>query len=175
MTPAPLPRRELPSVRPVSLAFLLVSAAFLGYLSGFPGGFGLLLALTGVAVALVLRMSPSREVAAYAPVPVLAVLALEAATAPVGFGTELLAGLAGLSFLAWLADDPARPAGGALRALPTLSLPALALGIAWSSALFLPPGAVPLGVAGGLLALTLIAVALLVGSPTVFDREEARS
>ncbi len=175
MTPVPSPRAERLPVRPVSLGLLFVSAAFLGYLSGFPDGYGLILAITAVLVATGLRMSSSRVLAPYAPVPALTALAIEAATAPVGFGTELLAGLAALSFLVWLADDPARPAGGALRALPTITLPALALGIAWSSALFLPAGAVPLGVAGGLLALTLAAVAFLVGSPTVFDREEARS
>jgi hypothetical protein len=79
----------------------------------------------------------------------------------------------GLAFLVWLADDPARPAGGARRGLATVAVPALAVGIAWSSTLFLPAGAVPLGVAGGLLALTLALVAFLVGRPSLFDREEA--
>jgi hypothetical protein len=163
------------SVRPGSLALLFVSCTFLGYLSGFPDGFGLVLVLAAVVAAAGLRAVPSRALSAYAPVPALAGIALEAASAPVGFGTELVAGLSGLAFLVWLADDPARPAGGAVRALPTLSLPALALGIAWSSALFLPAGAVPLGVAGAVLALALAAVAFLVGRPALFDREEARS
>jgi hypothetical protein len=56
-----------------------------------------------------------------------------------------------------------------------VAIPALALGIAWSSALFLPSGVVPLGVAGALLALAIVAVAFLVGWPTVLDRDEARS
>ena len=98
---------------------------------------------------------------------------LEAVLAPVGLGIELVAGLAGLAFLLWLADEPTPPVGGSVRSLPTLAVPALALGIAWSSALFLPAGAVPLGVAGDLLALTLAAVAFLVGRPALFDREEA--
>lgn len=171
------PKSTAPAMafRPASFTLLFVSALFLGYLSGFPEGLGVAVAVTAVAIAVALQISSSPEVRAYAPVPVLGAFALEAATAPVGFGTELFAGLAGLAFLVWLADDPARPAGGPIRALPTIALPALALGIAWSSALFLPAGVVPLGVAGGLLALTLAAVALLVGRPTVFDREEARS
>lgn len=171
----PVRRSAIPPVRLMSLSLLFVSAAALGYLSGFPDGLGLLVAIAAVLLAAVLRVSSDHDLAVYAPVPALAGIAVEAAAAPVGFGTELLAGFAGLCFLAWLADDPARPVGGDLRALPTIMLPALALGIAWSSALFLPAGAVPLGVAGGLLALTLAAVAFLVGSPSVFDREEARS
>ena len=62
-----------------------------------------------------------------------------------------------------------------MRALPEVAVPALALGIAWSSALFLPSRVVPLGVAGALLALAIVAVAFLVGWPSVLDREEARS
>jgi hypothetical protein len=167
--------RTTRSVRPGSLLLLVVSAALLGYLSGFPYGFGLVLVVGAVVAAVALRAGPSRDLAPYAPIPALAALAVEAAAAPVGFGTEIVAGIAGLAFLIWLADDPARPAGAALRAVPSITLPALALGIAWSSALFLPAGAVPLGVAGALLALTLAAVAFLVGSPYLFDREEGRS
>jgi hypothetical protein len=174
MSGAPTPARTV-QVRPVSLALLLVSASFLGYLSGFPGGFGVLLAAGAVLLAALLRLVPEGNLASYAAVPALAGIALEAIAAPVGLGTELVAGLSALALLVWLADDPARPVGGFLRALPTVALPALALGIAWSSALFLPSGAVPLGVAGGLLALTVVAVALLAGRPTVFDQEEARS
>ena len=172
---APPPARTARPVRPVSLAFLFVAAAFLGYLSGFPGGFGLALTLAAIVLAAGLRMSASPVLAASAPVAALAALAIEAVAAPVGFGTEIVAGVAGLAFLVWLADDPNRPAGGPWRAAPTLALPALALGIAWSSALFLPTGSVPLGVAAGLLALALAAVAFLVSRPAVFDREEARS
>ena len=170
---APTALSRIRSVRPVSLALLLVAATYLGFLSGFPDRFGPLLAAVAVLVAAGLRASPWRMLVAYAPVPALAALAIEAVPAPVGLGTELVAGLAGLSFLVWLADDPSRPAGGSVRSLPMVAVPALAVGIAWSSALFLPAGAVPLGVAGALLALTLVAVAFLAGTPTLFDREEA--
>lgn len=166
--------RVLP-VRPVTLGVLAVPTVLLGYLSGFPDGGGIVLAVAAVVLATGLRADESHRASSYAPLPVLFVLVLEAVTAPIGFGTELLAGLAGLAFLVWLADDPARPAGGAVRGIPEIALPALALGIAWSSELFLPSGVIPLGVAGALLALTLAAVAFLVGWPTVLDREEARS
>lgn len=161
------------SVRPASLALLLVAGVGLGFLAGFPGRFGPVVAAAGIALAAGLRASSSRAVVAYAPVPALAVLVLEAAAAPVGLGLELVAGGSALAFLVWLADDPTRPVGGSVRSFPTVAIPALALAIAWSSAFFLPAGAVPLGVAGGLLALTLALVAFLAGRPQLFDREEA--
>lgn len=162
-----------PRVRPGSLALLLVTLTYFGYLAGYPYGLGFLVAAGAVVLAAFLRASRSGANAGYAPAPVLAALALEAVVAPVGFGTELFAGFAALAFLVWLADDPSRPTGGPLRSLPTIAVPSLALGIAWVSGIILPAGAVPLGVAGGLLALTLAAVAYLVGSPSLFDREEA--
>lgn len=167
------PNANRPKVRPISLAALFVATTYLGYLSGFPAGFGVFLAAGAVALSAFLRVSRSESDAAYAPAPALAALAIETLSAPIGFGTELIAGLAGLAFLLWLADDTARPTGGPVRGLTTVAVPALALGIAWSSGLLLPAGAVPIGFAGGLLALALGAVAYLVGNPTLFDREEA--
>jgi len=171
-TTAPAPVR---SVRAGSLAVLALPALFLGYLSGFPEGAGIVVMAAAVVASAVLRASGHPRRAAYAPVPVLVGLWVEAVSAPVGFGTEFVAGFAGVAFLVWLADDPARPVGGAVRGLSVVAVPALALGIAWSSALFLPAGVVPLGVAGALLALTIAAVALLVGRPSLFEHEEARS
>jgi hypothetical protein len=160
-------------VRPFSLALLLLTVTGLGYLSGFPGGAGVVVAPAAALVSMLFRSGPWDELAPYAPVPVLLALLLEAAFAPVDFGTEFFAGLAGVAFLVWLADDPARPAGGPLRAFPTIAIPSLALGVAWSSALFLPAGALPIGVAGALLVFAIAAVAILVGRPALFDREEA--
>ena len=161
------------SVRPLSLILLIVATAYLGYLSGFPDGFGVVVASVGVLASAVLSEAGPGRAGPYAPVPVLGVLVLEAATAPAGFGTELIAGLAGVAFLVWLADDPSRPVHGPRRGFPAIALSSVALGIAWTSALFLPAGAFPLGVAGALLAVAIAAVAYLVGSPTLFDREEA--
>jgi len=165
--------RALRPIRPFSLVLLLVATFALAVLSGFPAGFGVILALSLVVVSAVFRSGPWTKLAPYAPAPVLVALVLEAAFAPVSFGTELFAGLAGVAFLVWLADDPSRPSGGPRRAFPTIAIPGLSLGIAWSSALFLPAGALPLGVAGALLAFTLGAVAFLVGRPALFDQEEA--
>jgi len=160
-------------VRPVSLGLLLFTVAGLGYFSGFPAGFGVVAAPVAAVVSMVLRSGPWPKLDPYASLPVLVAVVLEAAFAPVGFGTELLAGLAGVAFLVWLADDPTRPAGGPLRAFPTIAIPSLALGVAWSAALFLPAGTLPIGVAGALLAFAIAAIALLVGRPALFDQEEA--
>ena len=157
----------------VSPLLLVVSVGLLGYLARFPDATGIFLAVGAVVVGVVLRRPSFGSVRAYASLPVLAAMAIEVVSVPVGLGSELIAGLAGLAFLLWLADDPARPRGSAARALPALAVTTLALGIAWSSALFLPSHAIPLGVAGGLLALAIAVVALLVGHPTVLDREEA--
>ena len=92
-----------------------------------------------------------------------------------GLVPELLAGGCGLAFLAWLADDPARERGGLVRAPPLITLPAVALGITWASALLLPSGSATLGVAAGLLAFALLAVALLAARPELFDREAPES
>ncbi len=167
--PAPAPRfRGI-----VSGALLLVASGLFGYFGTLPVplGAGLALGLTGAALAL--RAQARARLRAIAPVPALAALLVAALASPLGLLPELLAGMAGLAFLAWLADDPTRPAGGLGRARMTLLLPALALGIAWASALLLPSRAAPIGVAGGLLAGALVALAILIARPGAFDREEA--
>ena len=169
------PSPPTPSVRPASLALLAAPTALLGAISLIPDGAGLAIVAIGVALAVALRISGAPSVSAYAPVPALFALVLVVMFAPVTFAAELLAGFGGLALLVWLADDPARPAGSAVRSLSVVAVPALAVGIAWSSALFLPAGVVPFGVAGGLLALTLAALAFLFATPAVFDREGARS
>jgi hypothetical protein len=45
--------------------------------------------------------------------------------------------------------------------------------MSWVSALLLPPGSATVGVAAGLLAFAIGAVAFLVARPRLFDREEA--
>jgi hypothetical protein len=69
-----------------------------------------------------------------------------------------------------LLDDPSRPAGGAVRGAPVWAISALAVGVAWASSFLLPGTAAPLGVAGGLLAASLIALAYLVRRPELFDQ-----
>jgi len=156
-----------------SSALLFLAAGFLGYLANLPGALGVVLATVGVAVAVGLRALRPSGVRAFAPLPALLALAFGALASPLGLVPELAAGGAGLAFLAWLADDPARPAGGIARARSTILVSGLALGIAWSSALLLPSRSASLGVAAGLLVLAVGALAYLVARPELFDREAA--
>ena len=154
-------------------ALLLVAAGLFAGVAG--GGHALLLAGTLVAVGLgvLLRRFGGARAGPIAPVPVLGGLGLAAVVSPLGLVPALAAGAAGLVFLLWLADDPHRPAHGVRRAGAGLLLPALAVAMSWVSALLLPPGSATVGVAAGLLAFAIGAVAFLVARPGLFDREEA--
>lgn len=150
-------------------------AAFLGYTSGLPPAVGIGAAVALVALGTGLRSIPSRRALALAPVPPLAGVVLGALWSPLGLVPELAAGAAGLAYLVWLADDPSRPPGGIARARMTLLVPAVALGLAWSSALLLPSSSATLGIAAVLLVLALGALAYLIGQPTLFDLEPPAS
>lgn len=159
----------------VGSALLVVFGGFLGYLSGVPEGGGLFVVLVPIALGFGLRAVRSGSARWIAPLPVLSGLAAGVFLSPFGIVPELVAGGCGLAFLAWLAEDPSRAPGGLARAGTTIMVPAVALGIAWSSALLLPSGSATLGVAAGLLVSALVAVALLVARPDVFDREVPES
>ena len=171
------PKEGLPIRRLFGLGsvLLVVFGGFLGYLSGLPGGLGLLVVLAPIAFGFALRGLRSDTFRWFAPLPVLGALMWGALRSPFGLVPELIAGGCGLAFLAWLAEDPARERGGISRAPTLLALPAAALGIAWSSALLLPSSSATLGVAAGLLAFAIVAVALLAARPEAFDREAAES
>ncbi len=153
-------------------ALFAVVAGLFGWTTGFPDGAGAFIAVSGVAIAGALRQPtwfPGGR--PFAPVPGVLGLAAVASFSPLGLVPELLAGASGVALLVWLADDPARPSGGPARAQLTIGVPALALGIAWASALLLPSDSASLGVAVGLLVFVLAAVAYLVGQPRTFDRD----
>jgi hypothetical protein len=156
-------------------ALLLVIGGFLGYVDHLPNDLGVIVVVVGTGLSAGLRSTPWALARAVAPVPVLAALGFGAVASPLGVVPELAAGAAGLAFLVWLADDPARAPGGVGRASLTVLVPALALGIAWSSALLLPSGSEPIGVAAGLLVFAVVALAVLASRPGLFDREEAAS
>ncbi len=154
-------------------ALLLVAT---GAFAGVAGGnHALLLAgtLLTASLGVVLRRVGGGRSRPVAPVPIRAGLGVAAVVSPLGLVPALAAGAAGLVFLLWLADDPHRPAGGVRRAGPGLLLPGLAVAMSWVSALLLPPGSATVGVAAGLLAFSIGAVAFLVARPRLFDREEA--
>lgn len=132
---------------------------------------GFLLAASGIVAALVLRartVGARSEAAVGIVLLVIGVLAAAAPDAPV-------AGIAGgatvLAFLAWLADQPGRPRGNVVRALPSVALAGVAFAIAWTSAFLLPSTRAPVGLAAGLLVLAIFLAALLLGRPDLFRRE----
>lgn len=168
---SPAPRR-LPGPGAVPLVVL---GAFLGYLSSLPEDAGLFLALGLIVLGFGLRALRSRSLRSIAPVPVLAALVTASLASRLGIVPELVAGGAGLAFLAWLADDPAREPGGIGRARTTIAISGVALGIAWSTALLLPSNSATLGVAAGLLVFAVVALAFLVARPEAFDREAPES
>ncbi|HXY47088.1 MAG TPA: hypothetical protein VEK13_04240 [Thermoplasmata archaeon] len=144
-----------------------------GFVTGLPHGEGAITVIAGVLLGGWMQRQRSRgRLRSLAPIPVLVALGATAVASPLGLLPELLAGASGLAVLVWLADDPGRPVGGVARARLTVGIPALALGIAWSSALLLPSSSAPIGVAAGLLVFVLVAVAFLIGWPSTFDREE---
>jgi hypothetical protein len=155
-----------------STLLVALLAVFLGYLTAWPFYAGILVAVVGVGAATALRAGPSARLRSIAPVPLVLALAIDAIASPLGLLPELAAGGAGLAFLAWLADDPSRAPGGVGRARAALLVPALALGIAWSSALLLPTGSATIGVAAALLVAAIAGLAYLVARPALFDREE---
>ncbi len=157
-----------------TLAWVLLGtvAGLFGLVTGLPDGAGAFVAVAGVAIGGALRQPAGfPRGRAFAPVPVVIGLVSVASLSSLGLVPEILAGASGVALLVWLADDPGRPAGGPARAQLTIAVPALALGIAWASALLLPSDAASLGVAVGLLVFVLAAVAYLVGQPSTYDRD----
>jgi hypothetical protein len=157
------------------LALTALAALLLGAIGRLPSELGLLVAAGGVGGTVILRTLAPAGARPYAIGPALAALAVVTFAAPVSSGAELLAGLGGVALLVWMVDDPDRPVGGLTRGAPAVAVPALAVGIAWAGSALLPAGALPLGLAGGVLALVLVVLAFVLGRPDLFDREAASS
>jgi len=155
------------------LGLTAVSLLWLALGSGLPDRAGLGLAVAALALGIGCRWTSSPTGREVAWVPSVVVLGILSITTPLTILAELVAGLGGIAVLLWMVDDPDRLPGGVARGLPLLALPALAVGVAWSSALLLPPGAAPLGAAAALLAFAVAIVAFFLGRPDLFDREEA--
>ena len=160
---------------PAGLAGSAAVALLLGYESALSPPVGLLIAAAGLAATTAMRAGPAPGVREFAIGPLLAALAVVAITAPLSAVSELLAGLGGVAAIVWVVDDPDRAPGGLARGATTIAIPALAVGIAWSSALLLPGGTLTFGITAALLVLVLAGVAVLLGRPDLFDRDEVTS
>ncbi len=158
----PLPPlvRTLPTLAALgALSVVLAADARIGFAAGL--GIG----LAGLAFAALLSVVGGGRFRPIAPAPVLLFLGALAASAPLSALAEITAGAAGVAVLAWIANDPFRPPWGALRGALGWGVPGLAVGLAWVSSFLLPPSAAPVGVAGALLAATVIAIAVLFAEP----------
>ncbi len=165
------PDRPWTALPPLAAAGAL--AVVLALFGRWPFALGLGIALASVALAGGLEWVDDGRIRSMAPVPMLAGFLLLVARLPAGPAPELLAGVGGVVLLAWLAEDPARPAGGATRGVIGWGLPGLAVGLAWVSSFLLPPSAAPIGLAGGLLAAVVIALAAVVHRPELVTSEPA--
>ncbi len=140
----------------VMVAFALLSRA--------PGPeVGLVVAAVAAATALAIRIVPERLDSALVLLPLVPAWGYLGLAAPITLLTEILAALAALSALVWVADasSPTR-ASGLRRAGDVLALPAVGAAIALVAGLLIPPGELRIGVAALLLvaALALVAVVL---------------
>jgi hypothetical protein len=147
-----------------------IGLALLGH---WPAVVGMAAALVAVGSAGTLELQDNARTRSLAPIPALAGTLFLAAGLPAGAGPDLLAGFAGVVLLAWIAEDPARPAGGVVRGAMGWGLPGLAVGLAWVCSFLLPPSSAPIGVAGGLLAAVVIALAVLFHRPEIVTSEPA--
>ncbi|MFY9717318.1 MAG: hypothetical protein WAK40_05220 [Thermoplasmata archaeon] len=169
--PSGRPVRTVRAIPLVLLALLAGATVLFASTSGLVWYLAFLVGGAGVAGTAALRSRAPRVPPATAVVPVLGALVVLAATAPSTPATELFGGVAAIALLAWLAEDPGRVPGGVVRAAPSLLVVLLTLGIAWTSALFLPTGSARIGFGAGLLVLLTILVAMLLGRPDLIDAE----
>lgn len=145
-------------------AVLAAAMIALGAVDFAGGAAALAVAIAGAAAMGILERvaaGRARPAAVIAAVGALGYGALAASPTP---AAEILAGIGGLAFLAWLAPRPTRLAPTS-RLLEGLVLPGLAVGIAFATGVFLPPagGLETVGIA--LLVGVLVAVVLVLGRP----------
>jgi hypothetical protein len=166
-------RRFLASVFGPGYGILVVASVGLSLLTPLPLLVGVVLAVAAATLASVLRAAMPRGLRFLGLLPALVALGIFVTESPVGTIPELAAGIGGLALLLWSAEDPDRSPGALGRGLSGLAVPAAVFGIAMASSLLLPDGVGSLGIAAGLLAVSVAAVALLLGAPWAFDRDRS--
>lgn len=146
----------------------IAASAPLALLAASPGpDTAVALAIVGVGAAgsIGLRMLGRSVLRPIEGVPFLAALLAATVLVAASPGTELLAGLAGLGVLLWVAQDPAWPMPFS-RTARGLALPALALGLAFGVALALPVARQSVGIAAALVVVSLGALGWALTRPT---------
>ena len=87
--------------------------------------------------------------------------------------SEILAGLAGVFLLLWLAHTTARPTERLSRVLDHLVMPLAGLAIALGASFVIPVGPLSLGLASLLLVLVVVFAVLVLTRPAIVGRREA--
>ena len=136
----------------------------LGLLSRSPGpyvGFAVAVAASAGALAIRLIATEQRGSVLFL-LPLIGAWAYLGLAAPITLLTEILAALAALSGLVWMAERSQAGSSGLRRAADVLPLPAVGVAIALVAGLLIPPGELRVGIAALLLvaALALVAIVL---------------
>jgi len=145
--------------------------ALVGAVTGFalvteiPFLLALAIGFAGVGGSIALRYRGTEASADLAAAPTLVSVATLVLGAPPTPEVALVAGVVALAILVWYADDPSRSPGGLRRARSTLSIVALTLGIAWGCAVLLAGSSRDIGIAGGLLTVSLFLVVPFLDRP----------
>jgi len=145
----------------LTATLLGLSLGVLGLLGNVPYFLGPAVAAVGVLGSFYARRRRPSSRSLAPLVPALLALVVLTATASAEASTELFAGLSGLAFLVWVADEPTRPAGGGRRAAGTIGSVALAVGVVWAIGLGFGGRTEEIGLAGALIATGLIVLVLL--------------
>lgn len=148
------------------------AAVALGLAGGLPSGLGAVIGAVGVTTSAICRSMASARWKTLPLVPAILAISVEVILATPVPATELLAGATGVAFLFWVAEDPHRPVGGGRRGVTPIALVALAVGFSLAIVLVLPRGPSDVAIAGGLLALAMVLVAILLAR-TRFDAGRA--
>jgi len=138
-----------------------LAAVVLGLVGGLPFALGALIGVVGVGASVAFRTVASRPWRAWTVVPAMLAVSVEVVLAPAVPAAELVAGATGIAFLFWMADDPHGSRGRAERGLIPIAVVAVAVGFSLGIVLALPRFPSEVGIAGGLLALAMVLVAIL--------------
>jgi predicted Abi (CAAX) family protease len=124
-------------------------------------GFAVAVAASAGALAIRLIATEQRGSVLFL-LPLIGAWAYLGLAAPITLLTEILAALAALSGLVWMAERSTAGSSGLRRAADVLPLPAVGVAIALVAGLLIPPGELRVGIAALLLvaALALVAIVL---------------
>ena len=145
----------------VASLILGASAVGLGLAEGTPFATGAWLGAVGVGLSGAWRALGTPRSMGWSVLPAMLTISAEVVLAPYAPSTALLAGVCGVALLFWIANDPGRTFGVLGRRSYPIAVVAVAVGLSMAILFVVPRGPSGVGVAGGLLALAMVLVAIL--------------